>query len=52
MHAVLEHMDRTFSAHGSLSLVSGVMVCFGLYNVVTLQFTIAPNGRYSGAGES
>ena len=52
IYAVLEQMDRTFSAHGSLSLVSGVMVCFGLYNVVTLQYTIAPNGRYSRAGVS
>ena len=34
---------------GSLSLVSDVMVCFGLFNFVTLQFTTAMYGRYSRA---
>ena len=38
---------------GSLSLVSNVMVCFGLSNFVSLQFTTAPSWRCSApAGES
>ncbi|XP_022324490.2 3-oxo-5-alpha-steroid 4-dehydrogenase 2-like [Crassostrea virginica] len=50
MYAVLEKIDGAFSAHGSLSLVSGVMMCWGLSNFVSLQFTTAPYGRYVRAG--
>ena len=50
IYAVREQMDRTFSTHGSLSLVSGVMVCFGLSNFVSLQYTTgvipAPTGGH------
>ena len=40
MCAVLEQMDRSFPANGSLSLVSGVMVCFGLSIFVMFQFNM------------
>ena len=50
MYAVLEQMDGAFSAKGSLSFASGVMVCWGLSNFVSLQFTTAPYGRYARAG--
>ena len=49
MYAVRERMDRAFSTHGSLSLVSDVKVCLGLSNFVSLQFT-RPVRRYSRAG--
>ena len=43
-------MGQTIFRPCSLSLVSGVMVCFGLSNFVSLQFTTAPSWCYSSAG--
>ena len=34
LYAVQEQMDRAFSAHGSFSIISGVMVCWELFMVV------------------
>ena len=49
MYAVRERMDRAFSAPVRWTSFLCVMVCFGLSNFVSLQFTTAPYGRYSRA---
>lgn len=50
MMAILKQLDIAFSLHGSLTLVSGLMICWGFCNFVMLQFTTAPYGRYSRSG--
>ena len=42
-------MSQSVGTNGSLSLVSGVMVCLGLSNFVSLQFT-RPVCHYTRAG--
>lgn len=50
MMAILKQIDGAFSLHGSLTLVSGLMICWGFCNLVMLQFTTAPYGRYNRSG--
>ncbi|XP_061193836.1 3-oxo-5-alpha-steroid 4-dehydrogenase 2-like isoform X2 [Saccostrea echinata] len=50
MNLILEQVGSVFSAPDSLKFVSGLMVLWGISNLVTLQFTTAPYGRYTRPG--
>lgn len=50
MNLILEHIGVTFTGPDFIKFVSGLMVLWGLSNLVTLQFTTAPYGRYTRSG--